>query len=356
MNKPTWRVIPCQLLLTDLTLQADWDRLSAERLDLPFMCADAVSTALSVFGSGREKLFIGSVADGIVAMFILVPDGNFRWHTFQVPQLPLGAWVAARDLELQNLCQSLIENQLGMCLVLSITQIDPLYAPRLSDQTNNWHFDYINTAWLEIDGDFDDYWATRGKNLRQNMRKQRNKLAAEGTIPTMRVLRKPEDMMLAIERYGALESDGWKAGRGTAIHPDNDQGRFYVQLLETAARRGQAVVFEYLFGTHTAAINLCLERNGVLAVLKTTFDERLPKNLSPAFLLREDELRHIFATREIRRIEYYGRVMEWHTKLTENSRTLYHLTVYRWPIVKKLAQRRRNAAAAATLDAAGPIT
>jgi len=356
MNNLNWRKLNCQLLLDDLELRANWDRLSAQRLDLPFMCVDAVTTALSVFGSGQERLFVATVDGSIAAMFILVPSGSFRWRTFQVPQLPLGAWVAARDLKLQNLCRSLIDSQLGLCLVLSITQIDPLYAPRLPDQSDNWHFDYINTAWIEVEGNFDDYWASRGKNLRQNMRKQRNKLAAEGTVTTMQMLRKPEEMMPAIERYGTLESKGWKSDGGTAIHPNNDQGRFYTQLLEGAARHGQAVVFEYLFDNNTAAINLCLERNGVLAVLKTTYDESLPKTLSPAFLLREEELQHIFAAHQIRRIEYYGRIMEWHTKLTDNSRTLYHLTVYRKSFVKKFAQRRRAAAAAAALDADSPNT
>ena len=79
--------------------------------------------------------------------------------------------------------------------------------------------------------------------------------------------------------------------------------------------------------------------------------------LSPAFLLREDELKHIFAGSEIRRIEYFGRRMDWHTKLTDHQRTLYHLTSYRWPLVKKLAHRRRagqeagTAAPAAQTDA-----
>ena len=36
-------------------------------------------------------------------------------------------------------------------------------------------------------------------------------------------------------------------------------------------------------------------------------------------------------------MEYFGRIMEWHTKLTDRKRAIYHLTLYRWPSVKKLA-------------------
>jgi Acetyltransferase (GNAT) domain len=239
--------------------------------------------------------------------------------------------------------------------VLSVTQVDPLQAARHDDERDTWYSDYIDTAWVEIDGSFDDYWAARGKNLRQNMRKQRNKLAADGITTTMRVLREAGDMAGAIARYGVLESAGWKAGEGTAIHPDNDQGRFYTRLLEAAAARGEALVFEYLFGEQTAAINLCLMRGGTLVVLKTTYDERIPKTLSPAFLLREEELRHLHAGHEVRRIEYYGRVMDWHTKLTDRQRTLYHLTTYRWPLLKQLAQRRRAQEPAAPVAAPVPV-
>jgi hypothetical protein len=158
----------------------------------------------------------------------------------------------------------------------------------------------------------------------------------------MRVIRDAAEMAGALARYGALESTGWKASEGTAIHPDNAQGRFYRCLLETAAASGEAAVYEYLFDDRTVAMNLCLQRAGVLVVLKTTYDESF-KSLSPAFLLREEELQTLFGEHRVRRIEYYGRLMDWHTKLTENKRMLYHQTRYRWPWVKQFAASRRKA-------------
>ena len=76
-------------------------------------------------------------------------------------------------------------------------------------------------------------------------------------------------------------------------------------------------------------------------ILKTTYDESV-KPLSPAFLLQEDQLQSVFASGEFKRIEYYGRVMEWHTKWTGASRVLFHSTVYRWPILCRLADWRRR--------------
>ncbi|MBC7489270.1 MAG: GNAT family N-acetyltransferase [Glaciimonas sp.] len=334
-----WQNLPASALLSTPKLLAEWDQLNAERADLPFMTANAVSCALKIFGSGTERLLIGRRAEIIVAMLVVVPNGLFQWRTFQPSQLPLGIWVAAKDITLISIARSLIRGPLGLCLGFSITQVDPLLAHREIDQPDSKNSDYIDTGWIDIVGTFDDYWASRGKNLRQNMRKQRNKLAAEGTLIHMRVLTEPEDMLEAISRYGILESSGWKATEGTAIHPDNPQGKFYIQLLQNAANHGEAAVYEYLFNDKTVALNLCMQRAETLVVLKTTYDEAI-KNYSPAFLLSQDEVEQVFGRGVIKRLEYYGRMMEWHTRWTDNKRTLYHLTCYRWSWLKKLSESR----------------
>ncbi len=341
-----WQNVAASALRDDAGLSLQWNRLNARRGDLPFLGAEALCIALEVFGDGRERLLVGQRNDAVAAMLLLVPDGRLRWRTLQPSQIPLGAWVAEPDLSADDLARSLVKGPLGLCLAVSLTQVDPLFAPRGADTANCAHADYIDTGWVELEGSFEQYWAARGKNLRQNMRKQRNKLAAEGITTTMRVWTQPEHMAPALARYGALESAGWKAAEGTAIGTDNDQGRFYRALFENAARHGEAVVYEYLFDERSVAINLCLLRNGVLVVLKTTYDESI-KLFSPAFLLREEELQAMFSEGSIRRIEYYGRLMDWHAKLTDRKRTLYHLTAYRWPIVKQLVRLRHNTSARA---------
>ena len=320
---------------------AEWDRLNANCSKLPFLSSEAVACALDIFGDGRERLLVAYEQARAVAMFLLTPQGTSRWQTFQPSQMPLGAWVADKSASLHHLARSLMRGPLGACLVLSITQVDPAMAARQTDTPDSHYADYIDTGWIDIDGDFNTYWAARGKNLRQNMRKQRTRLQAEGVNLTLQVLRDPTDMAPALARYGHMESTGWKAQNGTAIHPDNVQGRFYRQLLEQASLRHEAVVYQYLFDDRVVAMNLCLVREGTLVVLKTTYDESIA-GYSPAFLLRESELKEIFEQKKIKRVEYFGRLMEWHTRLTDNKRTLYHLTLYRWPFVKRMAQIRRG--------------
>ncbi len=94
-------------------------------------------------------------------------------------------------------------------------------------------------------------------------------------------------------RYGALESAGWKAQQGTAIHPDNAQGCFYTAILEKACTQNEGLVYEYAFNDKSVAVNLCVQRGETLIILKTTYDETI-KTFSPAFLLLQEALEHAF--------------------------------------------------------------
>ncbi len=338
-----WQNLPSFSLQQSHQLKLDWDRLNDQRSGLPFLSGDAIISALNILGDGSERLLVGTEGASVLAMFLLSPQGRFRWQTFQPSQLPLGAWVADPCIKVQDIARSLTRGPLGLCLGLSVTQIDPHIAPRTEDNPDSQSSDYIDTGWIDIEGSFEEYWNARGKNLRQNMRKQRAKLLSDNVKLTMQVLRDHKDMASAVERYGKLESAGWKAQIGTAIHPQNAQGRYYREVLEHASLRGEAVVYQFLFDDRVVAMNLCLFRKGTLVVLKTTYDETI-RSFSPAFLLRESELQEIFAAGHTKRMEYFGRLMEWHTKMTDRKRTLYHITVYRWPLLKKIAKALRRKA------------
>lgn len=347
MKKPRfqWKNLPAIALRNGAALQQAWDCLNSQQAQQPFLSSHAVIAALNHFSQGEERLLIADEEGQTVAMFVVSPSGSFQWCTFQPSQMPLGVWVAAKHTALEDLARSLLHGPLDFCLALSITQIDPLIAQRPADDADIRAMDYIDTAWIDLTGSFEEYWHARGKNLKQNMRKQRAKLELEHIAPRLEVLTQTKDMAQAVVQFGRLESLGWKAKIGTAIHPDNPQGGFYRQLLEQASLVGEALVCQYLMGPDVVAMNLCLLRQGSLVVLKTCYDESI-KTYSPASLLREAELQLFFQEGLINRIEYFGRMMDWHSKLTDQKRTLYHLTVYRWPLLKKIAQHRRKQAMA----------
>jgi len=328
-----WQNLPASALDGDLA--ETWDALNADRGDLPFLSAYVMVPALKEFGHGQERLLVGSDAQGPAAMLILWQKRFFEWQTFQPSQIPLGAWVARKELLLLEIARSVQRNLPGPCLMLGVTQVDPLLAARDADTRDSLSTDYIDTAWIEIDGDFADYWNARGKNLRKTMKKQRAKLANQGIVPAIGCSTNISEMADAVACYGELESRGWKAQQGTAVHRDNVQGRFYTKILENACLRDEGLVYRYIFDHNIIAMNLCLVRGATLIVLKTTYDESID-SFSPAFLLRQETLELLFSDGRIKRMEFFGKVMEWHTRWTDKRRTIYHLTVFRWGGVKIL--------------------
>ena len=186
---------------------------------------------------------------------------------------------------------------------------------------------------------FEAYWNARGKNLRTNLRKQRKRLHDDGVPTRLQVSRAAHEMAGAVADYGALESAGWKAKDGTAVAADNAQGRFYRAMLEAFAATGNACVYRYWIGERLAAMDLCIEGGGCIVVLKTAYDESLGAQLSPALLMREEATRDIFESGRFERIEFYGRVMEWHRRWTDEIRVMYHLNAYRWAWLKRLHAR-----------------
>ncbi len=303
-----------------------WDALQAQTVASPMLQADFVAALLDAFSNGDELLAISNDA-----MAIVRPHGRGSWATFQPAQAPLGMWIERPGLDRAGALASLLRALPGVGLVLGLTQLDPLLAPAPDDA-----MEYIQTARITVAGSFVDYWAARGKNLRSNLKKQRAKLTADGVDLRLQTSTRADQMLEAVRDFGRLESAGWKAQAGTAVHLDNAQGRFYSRMLAAFAARGAASVYRYWFGDQLVAMDLCIRQGDCIVVLKTTYDESVPKTFSPALLMREDAVRALFDEGGTARIEFYGKVMEWHTRWTEQVRTLYHLNQYRWAALRRL--------------------
>ena len=232
----------------------------------------------------------------------------------------------------------------GLALSLGVTQVDPRLSPKPAGSKSLRLQDYVDTSFIDVVGSFDAYWEARGKNLRQNTRKQRNKLQTDGTETRLDCVRDASGVQEALVQYGALEGAGWKADTGTAIRPDNDQGRFYAAMLQNFCAMGRGRIYRYWFGGQVVAMDLCIDNGPLVVILKTAYDETL-KQLSPSVLMRQDEFKAWWGEGRYQRIEFYGKTMEWHTRWTADERSLYHATAYRWPWVaraRELALRLRK--------------
>lgn len=350
----TWTLVALPAASAFLPYTAAWDALQARVTRLPFLESAFLLPLLASFGSGRERLALLGDPKAPRAAAIVTPAGSGQWTTFQPSQLPLGAWISPAGEALEPLAAGLLRALPFPALALSLTQIDSLFHPRTADGARWRGQDYIETAWVDLTGDFETYWEARGKNLRQNLRKQQKKLDTAGTVTRLECLTRPEDVAQALTHYGRLEASGWKGQEGTAIAPGHPQYEFYRAMLEAFARDGRSRIYQYWFDDAVVAMDLCIESGGQIVILKTAYDEA-HKAVSPSTLMRQHQFQQLFdaaaAGGPIRRIEFYGKVMEWHTRWTADARAVYHGTLYRWGWLPALKKRLRGNADEAPAEA-----
>ncbi len=326
--------------LPDRVLPAEWSVLHAQGghvLSSPLF----VQALLDVFGHDQIYLARATTAGQPRALLLLERQATGRWQSWQPSQSPITVGIGLGQLQVED-WQALCRQLPGFALMLSVLHLDPHIVPRLLARPGIGEVDYIRTAWVELTTDFETYWAARGKNLRQNINKCYNRLEREGITPRLVRVRDVDQMATAVAEYGRIEAGSWKAGGGTAITPENDQGRFYTRIMRSFAERQGAEVWQLWYGERCVASDLCIEDGQQLIILKTTYDEAEAKS-SPAQLMRYEAFRALAADARISRIEFFGRMMEWHGRLTEQSRVLYHLNVYRWGWLERLHARRRGA-------------
>lgn len=302
----------------------EWDQLNKNGPDSPVYNSAFITYSLREFGNGNERLAVYGDLHNPSAMTVLNKTKFGVWDTFQPSQVPLGAWLTNQKTEVRVLLKELMRALPGLVLKIGLTQQDPAIYPRPDDQGPISTLDYIQTARIEISESFEEYWASRGKNLRHNLKRQRNRLNKEEINLKLKVIRQAELVRQAIADYGNMESAGWKASEGTAISLGNAQGRFYTALLEEFCARQQGCIYQYFYDDQMVATDLCIIQNGVLVILKTTYDESISTS-SPAFLMRQEAFEKIFSSGDIRAIEFYGKLMDWHTKWSNESRMLYHI-------------------------------
>jgi len=311
-----------------------WDSINTQSGNLPFLETRFLLPLVQEIAEQAPRLALCHDDNGLLLAAALLQQAGFgRWETFQPSQLPLGAWLVATGQDGIQLAQALLHSL--PALRLGLSQQDPRLHQRPAGNALLGLVDYIDTAWIDVSGDFESYWEARGKNLRSNMRKQRSKLEADGIKLQFDRIKSPELLVEAMAEYGRLETASWKADSGTAVHPDNAQGRFYTAMMRNffAAERGE--IWRLRFDGKTVAMDLCIGAGDTLVILKTAYDSSF-HSISPAFLLKQEAFSPLFREGHWRRIEFYGRVMDWHQKWTNQSRTLYHANLDRWGWVGQL--------------------
>ncbi len=324
-----WKFLPAAEVFADY--QEQWDCLN-QSIDGHILLDSTFWTSLIQFFSTPETLLGISESPEYPGMVLVEKVNQGMWSTFQPPQAPIGPILLGNSNNVVAQIRSMLSSLPGFAFSLAVMQQDPKFGffHSVVEHHAVEKKDYVKTARIGADGDFETYWSSRGNDLKSSVRKRLRRLEREGVEVSLGVDYEPGAVERCIQQYGKLEESGWKGAKGTAVSSDNVQGKFYASMLKQACQKNEGVIYSLCFNDKTVAQKICLRRNEMMIFLKMAYDEEY-RRLAPGYLLQYEMLKRIFADPTVKYIETYGRVNEgWTDKWTDNFRTMYHLNFYRY--------------------------
>lgn len=280
-----------------------WDRLNAELYaSNPYFDSNFIEPLLACFATGKERLCIhrgGADIDGLV---IVSPCHLAKWSLFLPDQVQIAPILLRYPENLKSLLYSLH----GFSLGLDLPCQDPMCSP-IQDALQDllWKpVPHAHTINVSLDGNFDEYLASRSKGFRYNIKRRFKKVKEAGLAIRIERVTEPEEIQAAVSRFGSIETMGWKGASGTAVHADNVQGQFYTGVLKNFAELGKACIYELYFDDTLVAMELCIASSQMLILLKTTHDES-QSSFAPGRLLLYLLLEDQFLTKQVKKVEFY---------------------------------------------------
>lgn len=305
-----------------------WDRLNARLMSGHGMLDSLFVDALLRHFMRRDVLLAVARCDGEpVAMLLLngQPRGPGVWSSFQPSQTQIGLSIVPPGLDLGGLFTALP----GYAGELDLLCNDPRFGDlRELKGLPVQSLPHALTMSVNLKGTFDDYWAQRPRKLIQNMRRYIRRQQTEAGPERLVIVGDATAIPAAVARYGELECSGWKGRQGTAVSPDNPQGRFYAEVMGGFAARGEALVYELWLGDDLVASRMLLLRGGMAVMLKTSFHEQFER-FAPGRVLLLRTLEDLFKRLPGGVVEFYtdaeADLLAWST----SQRWINHVSLYR---------------------------
>ncbi len=331
-NRQRWQIkTAAEVTSTDFD---HWQQLVEQQHQGNLMLSGSfVKHLMQVF---RPEHYLASCyqADELKVMLLVQPAKYGIWRLVQPSQAQSALMVGAQHF--QPDFALLLTSLPGLAWRFDFFCLDPLdHAAVIASLQNHAIEKSLDNIQISCLSSFEDYWQQRSKNLRKNIHRYENRLRNEEKKFEFVFHRSLEQLAVAVDRYGILESQGWKGKNGTSVHPSNLQGIFYQRYLSQLSENNQSLVVELFIDGKLAASRLCCFNNNIFIILKTAYDENL-KAYAPGRLLLMEVIRYVFEKKLAHCIDFYTNATEEQIEWSSELRAMFAGSFYRWRWLKKL--------------------
>jgi GNAT acetyltransferase-like protein len=335
-SKATWEFFTAM----PATWWTQWDACNEQWHDSsPVLSSRMMRPLVECYGGSAMLYATCQEGSQVRAVAILARSAANRWSLFSPSQAPLSAVLTPRSLALASLMRGLLRALPGYVLTLDVPARDPQLRSEVTSDPCAQNAPLGTTISVGASGGFNSYWDSRSKDLRKNVKRYLHR-ATEAQVPAqLRQISAPQEIGAAVDRYGVLESSGWKGREGTALHPENAQGGLYRQVMQGFAAVNSGSVYELYLGEQLAASRLIVRGPTMHVILKTTYSEEL-KQYAPGRLLLYLILQQLLDQGSVP-VEFYTRANDDLLSWATAKRELFATTVFRNEAVVLLASARR---------------
>lgn len=187
------------------------------------------------------------------------------------------------------------------------------------------HREQVGRAVLPIGDGSDGLQARLSKNLVQTTSRKKRQLARMGEL-AFDAIGAQADLDAVLDECFALEAATWKGANASAIASNRRTLGFYGDLARQAHAAGALGLYTLRLDRRVIAFEYCLRRDGIIYLLKLSFDPDLSKQ-SPGNVLRMGILEHEIAHGRPRLYDF-GIASEWKTRWTQDILPLRDVTLY----------------------------
>ncbi|MGR8932727.1 MAG: GNAT family N-acetyltransferase [Gammaproteobacteria bacterium] len=325
-----WQIFPASAFCE---YAEQWDRLNHRLYRAhPMLDSRFVATLLEHFGDHQVLLAVyrGDKEENS-NLLLLQPRKIGVWSTFLPGQAQIAPVLCGHPSALPDLFQSLP----GFPVAIEVLSQDPEYRFSIEAFSFADTLEHDTTISVDLSKTFDAYWQERSRKLQQNIRRYFNRLGKSNIDFKLKIYSRPDELEQALHRYGELETKSWKGAAGTAINSQNEQGRFYNDVLDRFSVTNQAEIVELHLDNQLAASRINVFNNDMLITLKTTYDENL-SNYAPGRLLLYLLIEREFTLKRVQHIEFYTNATLDQLSWSTGQRTIEHLTIYRSANIQRL--------------------
>lgn len=170
---------------------------------------------------------------------------------------------------------------------------------------------------LSIKTSWEKFEAEMSSDYRNELRRKRKLLEANGKMNFEMVAPTPDNMGRFLDEMIRLEAAGWKGKEKTALFFDQRLKKFYYQYSEQASRRGDLRVGFLKVDEKPIAAILGVESSNRFWVLKIGYDEAW-KKCAPGILLLHESIKYSFG-KNLEGFEFLGSEENWIRRWTKQT-------------------------------------